>query len=400
MNYFNEVRTRVEAAKGANAGLSAQDIAFVIGQAPSEHRKAVLAIVNGTGGPEARRDALAGFLEDIEDAETGAREQAEREAEVRALSARTPALFAQTRSDADGADEWRGVLPAMSEYRALIAESSPGAGGYAVPTTVAGRYVDLLRNASVGMRAPGVNVITSDSQTFRLPALQAATVAGVTAEGAQITEGTDVWAALDFKAVKYADLRRASSEVLADAAFDLRAAIGNTMVRGVASKVDADFFAGPGGANGLTGLVGQGNETVLSAGETVVSWDSVIDAYCAIEAIGGAPSVIWASPEAAKALRKERSQTDGAYMTGSVTDNVAKAALGLPILVSGNVPAGKAVVADGTRVWVAVRSDVSVKVSEDAGFTTDTVLFRVTYRVGGVSVDTENAVQVITPAAA
>lgn len=354
-----------------------------------------------------KRDRSERVQIDIEVATGEARalvERGEREAEVRELEGRNPALIAGLNRSAshveDDGTEWRGILPSHAEYRDLIAGGSPAAGGYTVPTKVSTQYVDFLRNASVGLKAPGVNVIPTDSLNFRLPSLQSATAPGVTAEGAEITEGTDVWGALDFPAVKYADLRRASSEVLADSAVDLRTAIANTMIRGVASKVDADFFAGAGGAAGLSGLFAQGVDTTLGAGETVVTWDSVIDAYCAVEATGALPSVIWASPAAAKALRKERSAPDGQYMTGSVTDSVAKAALDTPILVSANIPAGKAAVADGTRVWVGVRQDVSVKVSEDAGFTSDTTFFRITYRVGGVSLDSVGAVQVITPAAA
>src|SRR5205085_1768688 len=150
---------------------------------------------------------------------------------------------------------------------------------------------------------------------------------------------------------------------------------------------------------GLT-AAGMSTNTALAAGQTVVKWDLVIDAYAAVVAAGAAPTVIWASADMYGPLLKEReSGANGAYLQGSVTGDPAKAALGLPILVSGNLPARMVIVADASRVFVGVRSDVVVKVSEDAGFTTDAVGFRATYRVAGLVVAEAGSVQRITASA-
>ena len=54
---------------------------------------------------------------------------------------------------------------------------------------------------------------------------------------------------------------------------------------------------------------------------------------------------------------------------------------------------------DANRVFVGIRSDVAVKVSEDAGFANDTVGFRVTYRVAGIAVAEATSVQRIVASA-
>ncbi|MFF7966001.1 phage major capsid protein [Streptomyces sp. NPDC007903] len=140
--------------------------------------------------------------------------------------------------------------------------------------------------------------------------------------------------------------------------------------------------------------------TPSATGNTVVKWDHIIDGFSDIEAAGAVPSVIWASPDMGKALRKEReNSTTGGYLAGQVTDPVTKAGLGLPIYVSANLPAKTVIVADPTRIHIGVRSDVRVAVSEDFGFDKDLTAFRATYRVAGLAVDAAVAVQVIKASA-
>lgn len=143
-----------------------------------------------------------------------------------------------------------------------------------------------------------------------------------------------------------------------------------------------------------------GTAVNLSAGNTQIIWDSIIDAYSDIEAAGAAPAVIWASPDQAKGLRKARvNGTNGGYLAGQVTDPVASRGLGLPIYASANLPAKTVIVADPTRIHIGVRSDVRVAVSEDFGFDKDLTAFRATYRVAGLAVDAPAAVQVIRASA-
>ncbi|MEU6667592.1 phage major capsid protein [Streptomyces sp. NPDC046727] len=330
-------------------------------------------------------------------------ERGEREAEVRSLAARAGGVVTpHGGSDLPGeSEQWRSLLPSGNEFRALVAEGSPGSGGYAVPTVTADKYVEHLRAASVFLRVPGINVHRFQGGSFVLPNLTSSTTPGVVAEGAAIPESTATFAGLTFAPVKYADLYRASNEVLDDAAFEMRNLISGVMVRNIATQVDKDAFQGTGTAS-LSGLTkaGIGTAVNLTTGNTVVKWDHIIDAFSDIEAAGATPAVIWASPDMGKALRKERENgTNGGYLAGQVTDPVIQKGLGLPIYVSANLPAKTVIVADPTRIHIGVRSDVRVAVSEDFGFDKDLTAFRATYRVAGIAVDTAATVQVIKASA-
>ncbi len=250
------------------------------------------------------------------------------------------------------------------------------------------------------MKVPGLNIHRFDGGSFVLPSLTSTTMPSVVAEGATIGEATPAFGGMNFAPIKYADLYRASNEVLEDAAFSMRDLIAGVMLRNIATQVDRDAFQGTGTAS-LTGLTkaGVGNAVNLSAGNTQVSWDHVIDAYSDIEAAGAIPAVIWASPDQAKGLRKARENgTNGGYLAGQVTDPVASRGLGLPIYVSASLPARTVIVAAPDRIHVGLRSDVRLAVSEDFGFAQDVTGFRATYRIAGLAVDAPAAVQVIKAA--
>ncbi|WP_225075204.1 phage major capsid protein [Streptomyces sp. CoT10] len=407
-----ELRKIFETAEAEDRGLSDREIAAVIGSIPVEERMArteILAAVNGEHGADSpeTRDAIANTLKYMEIRAADAREdraRVDREVEVRALAAETGSLTIPGNPEGFGADEsaWRSILPSASEYRALVAEGSLGAGGYAVPQKVADRAVEFLRAQSVFMKVPGINIHRFDGGSFVLPSLNSTTMPGVVAEGAKITEAAPVFGAMTFTPIKYADLYRASNEVLEDAAFSMRDLIYGVMLRNIATQVDRDAFQGAGGATALTGLTkaGMGTAVNLSSGNTQVSWDHVIDAYSDIEAAGAVPAVIWSSPDQAKGLRKARENgTNGGYLAGQVTDPVASRGLGLPIYVSANLPAKTVIVAAPDRIHVGLRSDVRISASEDYRFDEDVTGFRATYRIAGLAVDAPAAVQVIKASA-
>ncbi|MEU2981028.1 phage major capsid protein [Streptomyces hirsutus] len=407
-----ELRKIFDSAESENRGLTAREVAAVINSIPAEERMArteVLAAVNGEGGADSPevRESIAATLKAMEGRAADAREDRaalDREAEVRALAAKAGGLVvpgAPKGAPGGDAGAWRSVLPSASEYRALVASGSPGAGGWAVPTNVADRAVEFLRAQSVFMKVPGLNIHRFDGGSFVLPSLTGTTTPGVVAEGETIAEATPDFSGMTFAPVKYADLYRASNEILDDAAVSMRDLVASVMLRNIASQVDKDAFQGTGTAS-LTGLTkaGMGTAVNLASGATQVSWDHVIDAYSDIEAAGAAPAVIWSSPDQAKGLRKARENgTDGGYLAGQVTDPVASRGLGLPILVSANLPARTVIVADPTRIHVGLRSDVRLAVSEDYGFAQDVTAFRATYRIAGLAVDAPAAVQVIKAAA-
>ncbi|WYB37159.1 phage major capsid protein [Streptomyces sp. GD-15H] len=205
------------------------------------------------------------------------------------------------------------------------------------------------------------------------------------------------WASLSFPAKKIGRVQWASSEILEDSALDLRNIIAQNLLRDASLRFDSDAFNGA-LTDPVKGVLGQGVTTSLAAGSKVVTYDDLADAVARIEAINGHPSVIWASLDMAAALRKEKASGSGQYQGGSPVDSPASTAWGLPILPSAFIPAKTVCVADASRLFAGIRRNAQVRVSEDAGFESDRVGFKLTMRVAGVAVAEADSVQIIKAA--
>ncbi|MBK3532434.1 phage major capsid protein [Streptomyces sp. MBT67] len=322
-------------------------------------------------------------------------ERGEREAEVRSLSARSGGLLMPSAPKDE--DEWRSLVPSLSEYRA-ISGGVASEGGYTVPSGVSGKYIDALKSKSTFLRGlPESSVIPFASADFSVPQLVSSTGADYVAEGQVIPEGQMVWGEVKFTAKKIGEIQWASSEVLEDSAVDQRRVIADNLLRDASLKFDADAFVGS-GSNPVKGIISQGVTTTLGAGRTTVTYDDLADAVARIEATNGTPSVVWASVDTAAALRKEKAAGSGVYQGGSPTDAPAATAWGLPILPSTFLPAKTVIVADASRVIVGIRRNATIRISEDARFDRDQTGFRLTMRMAGVSVAEAPSVQIIKAA--
>ncbi|MFD7629352.1 phage major capsid protein [Streptomyces sp. NPDC059851] len=402
-----ELRKIFESAESDDRGLSPREIAAVINSIPAEERMArteILAAVNGADGsdsPETRR-AIAETLKHMELRTLDAREDRasfDRETEVRNLvAAAHSAILTPGSAGSSSAEEWRSLVPSLSEYRA-ISGGVASEGGYTVPTEISGKYIDALKAKSTFLRGlPEGSVIPFTSATFSVPQLVSSTGADYVAEGQAIPEGQMVWGEVKFTAKKIGEVQWASAEVLEDSAVDQRRVIADNLLRDASLKFDADAFTGS-GANPIKGVLSQGTSTTLGAGKVTVTYDDLADAVARIEATNGTPSVVWASVDMAAALRKEKAAGSGVYQGGSPTDAPASTAWGLPILPSAFLPAKTVIVVDGSRVVVGVRRAATVRISEDARFDKDQVGFKLTMRMAGVSVAEATSVQIVKAAA-
>jgi HK97 family phage major capsid protein len=327
-------------------------------------------------------------------------ERGEREAEVRSLAGRAGAAGFLTGSALpDDSESFRGLVPSLNEYRALTAEGTQSAGGWTVPEKVSAQYADILRSSSTLLRAlPVSNVLTFDTDTLQVPQLIESGGEDYVAEGAELPEGTMTWSSLSFPARKIGRVQWASSEILEDSALDLRNIIGQNLLRDASLRFDADAFNG-GLTDEVKGILVQGTSTSLAAGKVTVTYDDLADACARVESMNGHPSVVWASTDMGAALRKEKASGSGQYQGGSPTDSPASTAWGLPVMVSGFLPAKTVVVADASRLFVGIRRNAAIRISEDARFSSDQVGFKLTMRVAGVGVAESSSVQVIKAAA-
>ncbi len=347
-----------------------------------------------------KRDLVREYDRQMDDLATEAREYvefAERQGEIREAFKGAGALGAATPGEvrADGGDEFRGgLLPSEADMETRAVNGSE----FLIPSGTAAKYVDILRAKAVFLRGiPAENLLPFGERTWEMPVLNDTDMPGLVQANALIVEGDDTWAGLSFTAKKYADLRGAANETFADASVNLRNVLAQTLLRNVAVQFDADAFTGAGGTTDpVLGLVGQGNSVAASGatGETA-TWDDVSDAVLRIWQGNAEPTVIWAAPDAANALAKEREGTEGGYLEPDTPLNVARR---LPTLVSTNIPAGNVIVAAGDRVFAGVREDAKVAVSEHAEFANDRTLVRLTMRAAGTYVAETSSVQVITAA--
>ena len=349
-----------------------------------------------------KRERIERLDRDATDLEAEAREfieRGQREAEVRSLAKRFGGAVMPVNTMRDDSESFRALMPSLNEYRALIAEGTPGAGGYTVPEKVSAQYADILKAQSTFLRAlPAANVLTFNSDMLQVPQLTESDGEDYVAEGAELPEGTMTWSSLSFPAKKIGRIQWASSEILEDSALDLRNIIGQNLLRDASLRFDADAFNGA-LTDPVKGILAQGTTTSLEAGKATVTYDDVADACARVEAMNGSPSVVWASTDMGAALRKEKASGSGEYQGGSPTGSPASTAWGLPVMVSGFLPAKTVVVADASRLFVGIRRNASIKISEDARFTSDQVGFKLTMRVAGVGVAEASSVQVIKAAA-
>ncbi|MBT2524702.1 phage major capsid protein [Streptomyces sp. ISL-99] len=403
-----ELRKIFESAEADNSGLTDRQIAAVINSIPAEERMArteILAAINGPHGsnsPETRK-SIAETLNYMEMRAADSREdrsRLDRESEVRSLAARAGAVAIPSGGSAsdEGAQEWRSLVPSLSEYRA-ISGGVAQEGGYTVPTEISGKYIDALKAKSTFLRGlPEGSVIPFTSATFSVPQLVSSTGADYVAEGQTIPEGQMVWGEVKFTAKKIGEVQWASVEVLEDSAVDQRRVIADNLLRDASLKFDNDAFTGS-GVNPIKGILSQGTSTTLGAGKVTVTYDDLADAVARIESTNGTPSVVWASVDMAAALRKEKAAGSGVYQGGSPTDAPASTAWGLPILPSAFLPAKTVIVADASRIVVGVRRNATVRISEDARFDKDQVGFKLTLRIAGVSLAEASSVQIVKAAA-
>lgn len=388
-------------AEAGNRGLLAGEIAYVLSNTPprSEERSEILAMINGgkASTPEGRA-ALRTLMESHKRLEESDRSTAngptleERQMQAQSFAEKLGSA-AMPSPQAEQGEGFRGLLPSYSEFRALQS-STLTEGGYLVPTETAKTYFDKLRATSAFLRGlPTSNIIQFDTAELILPGIASSSTPGYVNEGDVIPEGNMAFAGVSLKAKAIKELRFASNELLSDSAVDLRNMLGADMLKAASSRIDADSFAGS-AANEVKGIIGQGITTTLGAGK-LPTFDDIAAAMTRIESADATPSVVFAAPDVAAAVRTEKASTAGTYQGGSPTGTPLTSVWGLPLLVSSNVPAKHAIVCDASRIFFGIRSQAYINASEDFRFDRDQVAYRLVVRVAGTSVAESSSVQVV-----
>jgi len=178
---------------------------------------------------------------------------------------------------------------------------------------------------------------------------------------------------------KVAKLVTMSNESIDDSEEDVLRAVALAAIRAVALEADKQLFAGDGLSNKPLGITKVSSIPTVSPAASV-DYAGLVKAAGLIRAAGGNPDVAFINPVDFTALELA---LDGANrpLYQSANDGPAERIAGLRPYVTAAMPSGKALVAQADQIVVGVRNDPTLKVSNDAAFTSDSAVARVIARV-------------------
>jgi len=164
--------------------------------------------------------------------------------------------------------------------------------------------------------------------------------------------------------------------------------LSQSVTRAVTIAANTAYIAQPKPATGkVTPPAGILNYTGIIDGGTITgTLDGLIDLQAAIAANNGTPTQVILSPTAWASLRKFKlGDAYAASLLGAGTTDTVPMLLGIPVLISPAVPAGKGIMLDRTAIVSAV-GQVRVAQSDHAYFSADAYALRCTWRFGAIPV--------------
>jgi HK97 family phage major capsid protein len=235
--------------------------------------------------------------------------------------------------------------------------------------------IEALSNESVLLRA-GANRVVADGRVIHVPRMLVAPDADWVGELVELPTNAGDADTLELTPKKIGNVVSLSRESIEDSAVAELDAVGNAMVRGVATKVDAKFFSPDAAtATAPAGIFA----TTLPSGGTAVDIDTIVGAVGVVGAAGGLANAVFLSPADLTKIRQ--AVIGGGYSISDPTAPGVEKIAGATLWPTPALNAGEALVADARYIVLAVRRDAAVDFSEDALFTSDGVAARVTMRV-------------------
>jgi HK97 family phage major capsid protein len=409
-----DARDIIATAKAENRGLTPTEVASVISATPTEHRDAVLAVVNPRGNTSMRdadrRDSLGIVLDGlVETRETATPVEpehdavpatfAERLAEQAAREAATAAAFADIRSrpvDPRYAARSTTWLPGLHEFRELRREARAiGTSGAFIPLGAATTFMDQIRKRTAVLAAGPTILPVDHAGSIKVPSVTASvTIAGL-AENATITPSDPTLASTTMDPKKFAAMTLVAREAVEDSSPELRDVVANSLVKDLAVELDRQLVTGDGTGQNLLGLrniAGFTTGAATGANGGSLSFSFLADTLAAFDAANLDPTRgawimharTWGS------VRKLADSQARPIVSIDPTVGVRPTLWGLPIFISNSLSITETVgtstdcssllLVDMSQVLVAVARDVELRVSEDYAFNADQVALRVTAR--------------------
>ena len=251
-----------------------------------------------------------------------------------------------------------------------------------------------LSHASVVLRS-GARRLTTSAPVLHVPRFTGDGSAGWYQELEEIAEGAPPGDDIEMIMRKCATLAKISSEVVSDADRAAINQVGEEMMRAVGLTVDRAIFVGAGPPRQPVGILGQIDQVVNG---DVVDFDDIVDAAGLIADVGGEASALYLAPGDWTAWLKVRDGTDRPLLQPDAQQTAAPQLAGMSVFRTPALTRGTAVVAQADQIIVAVRDDPSVEMSDQALFTSDGHVARITTRLD-VAINDKRGLAKIVPAA-
>lgn len=234
---------------------------------------------------------------------------------------------------------------------------------------------DLIPDALVMTHATIAGTIEGDQPAVRVPFVADDGTVEVVAEADPVPDAAQQFDEVVVTTVKVGALGKYSYETLAQP--EAARLVTDSLTRSVVRKANQAFLGGVSAPTGLLNIA-----DITDAGLVDTDLDPVVDAIAGIEAAGGTPTGIIASPTAWASVSKLKVATDSnASLIGAGVESATRSLLSVPVTVSPDMTEGDLLVIDRNTVVAAV-SQVRVARSEDAYFANDVIGIRVTFRLG------------------
>ncbi|MEU7764356.1 phage major capsid protein [Nocardia sp. NPDC049190] len=256
--------------------------------------------------------------------------------------------------------------------------SASGIGGL-LPQQIHQLIVQPVERESVAFQV--TSVLSTDTNTSKFPIVTEDPAAAWTPEGQEITPDDQEFDELEVTPKKVAALTIVSNELAADSNPAALNIVGAGLVRSLTAKLDAAFFAMT-TVNGPAGIGSTTHQLVDTSGG-ITNTDPFAEAISKAENVGARITSFVASPTTALALAKlkEITGSNRPLLGPDPSMPGARTVLGVPLLVSPYVTNGDIWAIPRDFTYTVLRNDTTLRISEDAYFSSDRVGVRATMRV-------------------
>jgi HK97 family phage major capsid protein len=253
-----------------------------------------------------------------------------------------------------------------TETRAL-SEGVDANGGFLVPAPLASQVIDLARAKTQVINA-GARTVPMSSETLTMPRLGAGATGEWKLENDPVSESTQTYERVFFKAKTCITMLKLSAELYEDATSDAHTIFQNDLVQAIAHKLDYAALRGAGVDPEPLGILTTPNVNIVDLGvngATPANYNFLIDAIAAIRDQNGEPNGVIYSSRTQTTLDKLVDTLGQPLRAPESVVNLAK-------FVSNQVPnnvthgtattTSEAYVADWSAVMIGVRPSLQIRV--------------------------------------